>query len=119
MLFRSGLLSILMLLSTALVEVGNARYRSEASLLASDLIAEMWTGDRSAASLQARYTVITAADYLRWQQRVAAQLPGITAQVNQPTVSIDNNRSVTITLFWQSPGQAQKHSLLATAQITD
>ena len=34
-----GLLSILMLLSTALVEVGNARYRSEASLLAAGLIA--------------------------------------------------------------------------------
>ena len=64
-IFSVGLLSILMLLSTALVEVGNARYRSEASLLASDLIAEMWTGDRSAASLQSRYTVITAADYLR------------------------------------------------------
>lgn len=119
LIFSVGLLSILMLLSTALVEVGNARYRSEASLLAADLIAEMWIGDRSAASLQARYAVTTAADYQRWQQRVATQLPGVTALINAPVVSIDNNRSVSITLFWQSPGQASRHSLLATARITD
>lgn len=119
LIFSVGLLSILMLLSTALVEVGNARYRSEASLLASDLIAEMWTGDRTAASLQTRYAVTTAADYQRWQQRVAAQLPGVTALINAPVVSIDDNRSVSITLFWQSPGQPQVHTLLATARITD
>lgn len=119
LIFSVGLLSILMLLSTTLVEVGNARYRSEASLLATDLIAEMWTGDRTAASLQARYADTTAADYQRWRRRVAAQLPGVTVQVNTPTVIVDNNRNVTITLFWQSPGQAQTHSLLATARITD
>jgi len=119
LIFSVGLLSILMLLSTALVEVGNARYRSEASLLAAGLIAEMWTGDRSAASLQARYADVNAADYQRWQQQVVAHLPGITAQANQPTVTVDNNRSVTIQLSWQSPGQAQSHSLLATALITD
>ena len=119
LIFSVGLLSILMLLSTALVEVGTARYRSEASLLAADLIAEMWTGDRSAANLQARYADVTAADYQRWQQQVAARLPGITAQVNQPTVTVDNNRSVSIRLTWQSPGQTQAHSLLATTLITD
>lgn len=119
LIFSVGLLSILMLLSTALVEVGNARYRSEASLLAADLIAEMWTGDRAAASLQARYAVTTAADYQRWQKRVATQLPGVTALTNAPVVSIDNNRSVSIKLSWQSPGQPNPHSLLATARITD
>lgn len=119
LIFSVGLLSILMLLSTSLAEVGNARYRSEASLLAADLIAEMWTGDRTAASLQSRYADSTATDYQRWQQRVVAQLPGVTAKKNLPTVSIDNNRNVTITLFWQSPGQSQSHSLLATARITD
>lgn len=119
LIFSVGLLSILMLLSTALVEVGNARYRSEASLLAAGLIAEMWAGDRSATSLQARYADTGAADYQRWQQQVAASLPGISAKANQPVVTVDNNRSVTITLFWQSPGQTQAHSLLATALITD
>lgn len=119
MIFSVGLLSILMLFSTALVEVGNARYRSEASLLAAGLIAEMWTGDRSAASLQARYADTSAEDYQRWQQQVVARLPGITAKANQPAVTVDNNRSVTIRLAWQSPGETQSHSLLATALITD
>jgi type IV pilus assembly protein PilV len=118
-IFSVGLLSLLMLLSTALVEVGNARYRSEASLLAADLIAEMWTGDRSVASLQARYAVTTSEAYQRWQQRVAAQLPGVTELINSPTVSVDADRSVSITLSWQGPGQAHAHSLLATARITD
>jgi type IV pilus assembly protein PilV len=119
LIFTVGLLSILMLLSSSLLEVGNARYRSEASLLAASLIAEMWTGDRSVASLQARFADTSAAEYQRWEQEVAAQLPGITAQANQPTVSVDNNRNVTIQLSWQSPGQSQVHSLLAKALITD
>ena len=119
LIFSVGLLSILMLLSTALVEVGNARTRSEASLLAADLIAEMWTGDRTVASLQSRYADTTAADYQRWQQQVVTRLPGITAKVNQPTVTVDQNRKVTIQLAWKSPGQTQSHSLLTTATITD
>lgn len=119
LIFSVGLLSILMLLSTALSEVGNARYRTEASLLAADLIAEMWTGDRTAASLQARYTDTTAADYQRWQQQVVARLPGISAKTNQPTVSVDKNRFITIRLNWKIPGQTQSHSLLTTSLITD
>ena len=56
LIFSVGMLSLLMLLSASLVETGNARYRSEASLLASDLVAQMWTGDRSLVELRARFT---------------------------------------------------------------
>lgn len=44
--FSVGLLSLLVLLTSALKQSDNARYRSEASLLASDLIGQMWSGDR-------------------------------------------------------------------------
>jgi type IV pilus assembly protein PilV len=54
-IFSIGIIGLLMLLSASLVESGNARYRSEASLLVSDLVGRMWSGDRSLNSLRSRF----------------------------------------------------------------
>jgi type IV pilus assembly protein PilV len=118
-IFSVGLLSILMLLSTALIEVGNARYRSEASLLATTLLAEMWTGDRTLTALRAAYGSSDTAEFRAWHQQVAARLPGVTNSTNQPVIAIDNERRVTITLFWRTPSEATAHTFLTSAIITD
>ena len=76
LIFSVGMLSLLMLLSASLVETGNARYRSEASLLASDLLAQMWTGDRSLTELRARFTTPESEDYQHWLATVHSRLPG-------------------------------------------
>ena len=117
--FSVGLIGLLMLLSTSLVESGNARYRSEASLLASDLVARMWAGDRGAASLQSRFGDTGADEYRQWLQRVQATLPGSTTDANLPQVAIDDDRNVTISLRWQVPGEADAHRLLIATRITD
>jgi type IV pilus assembly protein PilV len=117
--FSVGVLSLLMLLSTTLVETGNARYRSEASLLASDLIAQMWTGDRSLTELREKFTKSESKDYQRWLATVHARLPGTSDNTNLPTISIDNNRRVKILMRWQAPGDGKTHQLLTLATITD
>jgi type IV pilus assembly protein PilV len=118
-LFSVGMLSLLMLLSTSLVETGNARYRSEASLLASDLIGQMWTGDRSLSALRKRFADTTSDDYQRWLRTVHDRLPGTDGTHNLPAITIDDHRKVKIVLYWQAPGDGKKHQLLTMATITD
>jgi type IV pilus assembly protein PilV len=108
-----------MLLSATLIETGNARYRSEASLLASDLIAQMWTGDRSLTELRARFTETESEDYQRWLATVHARLPGTSGTTNLPTISINDQRQVKILMRWQAPGDGKTHQLLTLATITD
>ena len=119
LMFSIGMLSILMLLSTGLVETGNARYRTEASLLASDLVGQMWTGDRSLAALQKRFSDTTSVDYQRWLRTVHDRLPGTDGTNNLPVITIDGQRKVKIVLYWQAPGDGKKHQLLTMATITD
>lgn len=119
LIFSVGMLSLLMLLSTTLIETGNARYRSEASLLASDLIAQMWTCDRSLAELRTKFTKSESEDYKRWLATVHARLPGTSGTTNLPTISIDDQRQVKILMRWQAPGDGKTHQLLMLATITD
>ncbi len=117
--FTVALVGLLMLLSASLVESGNARYRSEASFLASDLVGRMWTGDRSAASLKKRFGDAKADEYLQWLKRVQAALPGSDAAGNAPQVTIDDDRNVTITLGWRAPGETAAHQLVVATRVTD
>ena len=119
LVFSVGMLSLLMLLSTSLVETGNARYRSEASLLASDLVGQMWTGDRSLDALRKRFTDTESDDYQRWLRTVYDRLPGTDGTNNLPAITIDDQRKVKIVLYWQAPGDGKKHQLLTLATITD
>lgn len=118
-LFSVGMMSLLMLLSASLIETGNARYRSEASLLASDLIAQMWTGDRALTELRARFTKPESDDYQRWLETVHSRLPGTDDKNNLPEISIDDQRQVKILMHWQAPGDGKPHQLLTLAIITD
>jgi type IV pilus assembly protein PilV len=108
-----------MLFSATLVETGNARYRSEASLLASDLIAQMWTGDRSLNELRMKFTQPESEDVKRWLATVHARLPGTSDTTNLPSISIDDQRQVKILMRWQAPGDGKTHQLLTLATITD
>lgn len=117
--FSIGLMSLLLLLSAALVETGNARYRSEASALASDLIAQMWTGDRSLEALRERFDDAESTDYQRWLDSVHARLPGTDATNNLPVITIDDARHVSVLLRWQAPGDGKTHQLLTLTTITD
>ncbi len=117
--FSIGLMGLLMLLSATLIESGQARYRSEASFLASDLVARLWSGDRSLTSLQSRFGSTEGDDYQAWLRRVQASLPGTSAAANQPVIEIDNERNVIITLVWQTPGEASSHRLMVSTRVTD
>ena len=119
MVFSVGLLAILKLLTVSIAESGNAQYRSEASLLASDLIGQMWTGDRTYQGISDRFGQTASDDYQRWLHDVQTRLPGVTATKNAPSVTIARDRGVIVTLSWQAAADQDAHQLTVHARITD
>jgi len=118
LVFVVGLLSLLILLTSTLKQTDNARYRTEASLLASDLVSRMWSGDRSLDALRARFDPV-AEEYQQWLTRVQASLPGVTQDKNQPKKVIDDTRTVSLTLRWQAASDTAQHQLVVVTRLTD
>ncbi|MFZ4691337.1 MAG: hypothetical protein ACOYL2_02475 [Burkholderiaceae bacterium] len=119
LLFSIGLLSLLMLLSATLIESSNARYRIEASLLISDLVSHMWIGDHSLNGLKTRFADTTSKDYQSWFTSVSNRLPGVSAKLNAPQITIDDARNVTVNIRWQVPGDSTSHQMIVQTLITD
>ena len=139
LIFSVGVLGIIGLQASAAKASVDAQFRSEAALLANELIGRMWAGDRTQATLQANYASANGAMYQQWAWvgaipaspgtqaapaagTVLATLPG--ARVNPPTVVIAASAGtavpssqVTITIFWQVPGEAAVHNYVAVAQV--
>ena len=88
-------------------------------MLASDLVARMWTGDRSLAGLTRRFGDVSQPEYFDWLQRVQATLPGVSESAQQPQLRIGEQREVTISLAWRVPGEVSPHRLVIHTQITD
>lgn len=118
LVFSVGLLSLLGLLTAALKQSDTARSRSEASLLATDLISRMWSGDRSLTSLQQRFDP-QSDEYLRWLAQVQASLPGVSAGRNPPELQIDQARNITLKLYWQAPADTEPHQLVVVTRLAD
>ncbi|MEO8303407.1 MAG: prepilin-type cleavage/methylation domain-containing protein [Betaproteobacteria bacterium] len=115
LIFAFGVLGLIGLLGSSIRVTNDARYRSEASNLASAMIADMW--GMTAADIDTKFatggTKLTA-----WTAKAAALLPSATTAVDltQPDFSAES-RNVAVTVSWQMPGEAERHQYLMTAQI--
>ena len=117
LIFSFGVLAIVGLQSASIKNVASAKYRSDASLLANQIIGEMWVADKtSAAALDTNFN--GGAKYATWVLSVQLALPGV-AGANMPTIEINNAQQVTVTIRWQSPGEAVASQHVAIAQIID
>ena len=117
LIFAIGVLGLVGLQVIAIQQSGLARSRSDAALLADDLIGRMWVSDHAALS-QDFSSAAGGTPYLEWQSQVNAALPG--AAEHPPLVSIDEvaplpagslplaaadltpSKLVTITLRWKA-----------------
>lgn len=128
LIFSIGILSIVALQATSVKLSSDAKYRSDASLLADQLIGDMWVDDRTQATLQANFQGaggVGGANYTAWLANVNAALPGVSGvAANQPSVVIApiagttvSSSLVTITIFWRAPSETTPHQYITTAQI--
>lgn len=117
LIFSLGILALVSMQVTSIQQSSGAKYRSEASLLANQLIGQMWITDRTAATLQANFNT-GGASYATWLADVQATLP--TAAASAPTVSVSGAGVATINLFWKAPNEessAPAHRYTTVAQI--
>lgn len=115
LIFSMGILAIVGLQAASIKNTASAKYRTDASMLANQIIGQMWADDKTTASLQTSYNSPSGAKYITWKANVANALPGVAS--NAPTVAIDASNRVTVTIWWQSPGEAKPHNYVAIARI--
>ena len=120
-----GILGIVGLQAQSIRVTNDSEYRAEAVYLANSLIGKMWADDLG--NLKANYDSSgSGAAYTDFQTAVSV-LPGvdIPGKVNVPTVVFDDAKDglstgsvyVTVTVFWQLPGEKAPHQYLTSAVI--
>jgi type IV pilus assembly protein PilV len=129
LLFAIGILAIIGLQSASIRNTAGAKYRTDASLLANQIIGQMWAADKTNTTLVADFcgplpggncAPATTSLYPAWANTVSQTLPGVTAgATNAPTISITANNVATITVFWQAPNDIAAHSYSTVANIND
>ncbi len=115
LIFSIGILAVVALQAAAVRNATTAKYRTEASMLADQVVGQMWGDDKTTAALQANYASPGGAKFGVWKTQVETMLPG--AAANPPTVTVDASNVVTVTLHWQLPGEASPHNYVLVAQV--
>jgi type IV pilus assembly protein PilV len=133
LLFSMGMLALAGVQAAALKNAAEAKYRAEASFLASQIIAQMW-GENPAnlASYQHNPTTTAPctfsgaasanANVVAWlgtdstPGTVAGNLPG--APGTRQQISVGANNVVTVTVCWQPPTDPLPRSFVGVAQIS-
>lgn len=119
LIFSMGILALVAMLGVSVKNTTSAKYRSEASLLVNQVIGEMWVGDKTNAALTSAYASATGgAKYAAWKEKVEETLPGVSDD-NAPTIAIDGDNMVTVTVYWQAPGDTEQHQYAAVTHIHD
>lgn len=127
LIFSIGVLALVGLQSTSVGQAAQAQYRSDASMLANELIGQMWAGENMPGTadpatfltqLPIAYGAGTA-PITAWSARVAAALPGTAA--NPPTVTFGANGQVTVRIWWRAPNEPATqpaHNFTTVTQVT-
>jgi type IV pilus assembly protein PilV len=106
LIFSIGILALIGMQGAAIRNTTDARYRSEASFLANQIIGQMWV-DRSHLT---DYQTAGYAPRDNWAATVASTLPGVTGTL-VPTITVTADNEVTVTIQWQQPGETQTRRL--------
>lgn len=139
LIFSLGILSLVALQATSIQLTSDAKYRTDATLLANRLIGRMWAGDRNATTLQTNYdSTLAGPQFVAWRDnevRGIDGLPGVAAAAGvatstmpvvivtpaaaTPPATVANRAQVDITLFWRTPEMdpAQRHQHRVVTEI--
>jgi type IV pilus assembly protein PilV len=111
LIFSIGILALIGMQATAVKNTTDARYRSEASFLASRIVAQIWLDRANIDS----YKDSNASAYVPrddWRVQVQNALPGIDIATTQRVPSIDvdtgTGNRVTVIIYWMQAGETQQ-----------
>lgn len=132
LVFSLGILSLVALQATTVQLTSDAKYRTDATLLANRLIGQMWTSSGNLTALKTAFQTGGAA-YNTWLADVSGTegLPGVVAASTGvvstlPTVTVDDTAGATagqvvITLRWRTPEMplnAAGHQHVVVSQVS-
>jgi len=111
LIFSIGILAVVGMQGVAIKSVTDSKMRSEAALLANELIAQMWTDQSNIALYNYAGTSVDScpARLQPWCNRVKL-LPGAATKVSVPApgtpAATTSGATVQIEIFWQTPEEA-------------
>lgn len=118
LIFSIGILALIGMQATAIRNTADARYRSEASFLATEVIGRMWIDIANIGNFDNDYAAAFAARD-DWATKVSVTLPGVDlAGATRPTIDVDGvTGEVTVTVLWQQPGETATRRLQMVNRI--
>jgi len=114
LIFSIGIVAMLGMQATAMRATVDAKYRTEASFLANEIIGQMWV-DRTNLALYQTPGSCPGGRHCPWMTRVQTLLPNATG-ANAPTIAVSGSQ-VTVTLRWRRPGETSDSNHVAVATI--
>jgi type IV pilus assembly protein PilV len=111
LIFSMGILALVGLQASSVKQVSSGKFRTDASLLANQLMGQMWVSDRTPSTLNTQFAT-GGASYTTWLADVTAALPQ--AATYPPTVTVttitgsspaNTHAEVTINMRWKAPNE--------------
>jgi len=143
LIFSIGILAAVGMQGVAIKNVTESRSRSEASLLAGELLAQMWMDQSISLVTGVNTSNLTTANYnyagtvtvparlgtltppTGWIGRVVTKLPGAGTTLPKVTITNPTNAGATvkIEIFWQAPEEAtlgvmHSHVVMAAVEVS-
>lgn len=118
LIFSIGILAMIGMQATAMRATIDAKYRSEASFLANEIIGNMWVDRANLAGYATDPGTPASCPGARpcaWLTRVQTILPQASG-TNAPTIAISGQQA-TVTVRWQRPGESTVSNHVTVAQI--
>ena len=116
LIFSIGILALVGMQALAIKHMSDAKYRSDASFFANEIIGQMWVNRASLGSYAFTGSGAPPAAINSWVTSIQNGLPGVTAAANLPIITVAGT-TVTVTVRWQSPGGESVHSHITMAYI--
>lgn len=108
LIFSMGILAVLGLQAASIKNSVQAKYRTDASFLANQIIGQMWVDRSHLASYSGTYGAKTT-----WINQISATLPA-----GNGTIVVNGN-TVTVTVTWKAAGETSQHNFVTTTQINN
>jgi type IV pilus assembly protein PilV len=116
LIFSIGILALVGMQALAIKHMSDAKYRSDASFFANEIIGQMWVNRASLGTYAYAGAGAPPAAIDSWVTSIQNALPGVTAAANRPTITVAGT-TVTVTVFWKIPGGADVHRHITMAYI--
>lgn len=133
LIFSIGILALMGMQAASISATTSAKYRSDASYLADQIISRIWSAGNNPVVTPINPTPVRAMAAFAcnpctnssggntttqsWVTEVATLLPGAGAGgLNWPTIAINGNQA-TVTVFWKAPNETTAHNFITVATI--